>query len=69
MPQLSPVTRSSSSQADGRLTSTSPGGNAIVVAHLIERTSASKITSSTSRYKEDTDMPLELTSRQATTFG
>jgi hypothetical protein len=29
---------------DGRLTATSPGGNAIVVAHLIERTSASKIT-------------------------
>lgn len=29
---------------DGRLTSTSPGGSAIVVAHLIERTSASKIT-------------------------
>jgi hypothetical protein len=29
---------------DGRLTSASPGGSAIVVAHLIERTSASKIT-------------------------
>lgn len=28
---------------DGRLTSSSPGGSAIVVAHLIERTSAAKI--------------------------
>jgi hypothetical protein len=28
---------------DGRLTATNPGGSAIVVAHLIERTSASKI--------------------------
>jgi hypothetical protein len=29
--------------ADGRLTSTSPGGSAIVVAHLLERVSASRI--------------------------
>lgn len=28
---------------DGRLTATSPGANAIVVAHLVERTSAAKI--------------------------
>jgi hypothetical protein len=29
--------------ADGRLTSTSPGGSAIVVAHLVERVSSTRI--------------------------